>query len=307
MLCTEANAFRPHKQVFANNRLQGTTPAPTTSKSSLPKACRQAASPMFVSATLEEEGAENEQKTVANSGTAPNNEKKVPEMPWSDLHAFALRDNLPRYTRALPGKTPQSYALWRTMMQDVPELSGYPIEFLREKSVSALSGEGTESSSEKKSSETSAPDVLPYLDNFYFEPSGGLSGQVYGVAGLKDGTKIETSSVGQVEVTIPLGYVLTETEGIAYELGKPLSQQEDGGYILDGISGITNTAGSFSQQAVATMGDAMTQRGTTPTVGSKEGPNAMLVSLGAYTGVLLAGATAMSMLSHHLTVNVFWV
>ena len=32
-----------------------------------------------------------------------------------------------------------------------------------------------------------------------------------------------------------------------------------------------------------------------------------LVNLGATTAILLGGATAFNMLSHHLTVNVFWV
>jgi len=36
-------------------------------------------------------------------------------------------------------------------------------------------------------------------------------------------------------------------------------------------------------------------------------PDGYLVKLGASTGLLLAGATAVNMLSHHLTVNVFWV
>lgn len=218
----------------------------------------------------------------------------LPDMPWSDFHAFALRDNLPRYTRVLPGKVPKTYALWRTMMQEVPELSGYPISFLREKCA-----RDKENASGKNCPE--APNVLPFLDYFYFEPSGGLSGQVYGVPGLKDGTKIETSPVGQVEVTIPLGYVLTEVDGIAYELGKPLVQE--GGYSLDALAA-SRTAGSLAKQATATMSEAINQRGA---VASEEDPNTMLVRLGASTGLLLVGATAMSMLSHHLTVNVFWV
>ena len=122
---------------------------------------------------------------------------------------------------------------------------------------------------------------------------------------MKDGTKIETSPVGQVEVTIPLGYVLTEDDGIAYELGKPLFQEEI--YSLDGTTKTAiRTAGSLGKQASSTLSEAMRRRETT--IGStEEDPNVMLVRLGASTGLLLAGATAMNMLSHHLTVNVFWV
>jgi len=128
---------------------------------------------------------------------------------------------------------------------------------------------------------------------------------VYGVKGLKDGTKIETSSVGQVEVTIPLGYVLTQDHGIAYELGTPLGEEEEA-YSLDGISRTARrTAGSLTKTASSSMAAAMSQRRST--ANDEEDPNIMLVRLGASTGLLLAGATAMSMLSHHLTVNVFWV
>lgn len=124
--------------------------------------------------------------------------------------------------------------------------------------------------------------------------------------GLRDGTNIETASVGQVEVTIPLGYVLTEGDGVAYELGKPLVQEEEA-YSMDGVTKkAIRTAGSLSSQATSTVSETIRQRGA-PTVGTEEDPNSMLVRLGASTGLLLAGATAMSMLSHHLTVNVFWV
>jgi len=33
----------------------------------------------------------------------------------------------------------------------------------------------------------------------------------------------------------------------------------------------------------------------------------LLLRLGGTTGIFLAGATAINMLSHHMTVNVFWV
>jgi hypothetical protein len=110
-----------------------------------------------------------------------------------------------------------------------------------------------------------------------------------------------------VEVTIPLGYVLTEDDGIAYELGKPLVQGEDF-YSLDGTTKTAiRTAGSLGKQAASNLAAGFNTRGTPQTAGSEEDANVMLVRLGASTGLLLAGATAMNMLSHHLTVNVFWV
>ena len=139
---------------------------------------------------------------------------------------------------------------------------------------------------------------------------------MYGVPGLRDGTVIETSPVGQVEVTIPLGYVLTEDIGIAYEIGSPL-QSDQGVVGGDGavysLSGVTRkagqAAGSVSQAAASNMA-AMARKASSRANGSStenDEANAMLVQLGASTGLLLAGATAMNMLSHHLTVNVFWV
>lgn len=120
------------------------------------------------------------------------------DMPWSNFHDWALRDNLPRYIRILPGKKPRTYALWRTMMQDVPELSGYPIEFLQKKYAAKPRQQRKESNGTTKdddddddtTAETkktqrvasskpgTVPEVLPYLDNFCFENAGGLSGQV---------------------------------------------------------------------------------------------------------------------------------
>jgi hypothetical protein len=41
-------------------------------------------------------------------------------------------------------------------------------------------------------------------------------------------------------------------------------------------------------------------------VGDKE-TTSMLVNLGATTGIVLGGALAVNLLSHHLTLNVFWV
>lgn len=131
---------------------------------------------------------------------------------------------------------------------------------------------------------------------------------MYGVPGLRDGTRIETSPVGQVEVTIPLGYVLTEDIGIGYELGSPLSDEGETPYSLGGVTRTAGqAAGSLSKAAASNMA-AMTRKGlASSSTGDDESSNAMLLQLGASTGLLLAGATAMSMLSHHLTVNVFWV
>lgn len=138
----------------------------------------------------------SEEKSVAKSRPENDNTKDsngiqdsaVPNMPWSDMHAYALRDAIPRYTRVLPGKTPKTYTLWRTMMQDVPELSGYPIDFLKEKCTS------------KDTEVASAPEILPFLDDFYFEPSGGISGQVR--------TDSELKTLGWPRICQPSQYLI---------------------------------------------------------------------------------------------------
>ena len=114
----------------------------------------------------------NEGTTTAVSSVKKKEKSARLDLPWADFHEWALRDNIPKYTRILPGVTPKTYALWRTMLQDVPELSGYPISFLQEKCTQKSNATSSDSSKQE------IPDVLPYLDNFYFEPSGGLSGQV---------------------------------------------------------------------------------------------------------------------------------
>lgn len=311
-------------------------------------------SSLFFSSTVNDKNeVEITQDNISNTRTwesvsldsdgSTEKQKSPREMPWSDFHEWALRDSLPKYTRVLPGATPKIYALWRTMLQDVPELSGYPINFLQRKCAKQPSktenSSGNIITSNATASMKAVPDVLPYLDNFCFVPSGGLSGQVsivaclmivfyseknyhpaeivhsspvdqvYGVAGLKDGTQIETSPVEQVEVTIPLGYVLTEDAEIAYELGAPLAETDgEGDYSLDGMSRRAGkTAGSLSRSASDGMTTAVGKRGSVWNYESEEDPNSLLIKLGASTGLLLAGATAINILSHHLTVNVFWV
>lgn len=111
--------------------------------------------------------------------------KQPAAMPWSEFHHYALSDNLPKYTRTILVATgdsitttsPRIYALWRTMLQEVPELTGYPISFLREQYSLPTTADSSDEQQDQSKSKT-APEVLPFLDHFYFEPSGGLSGQV---------------------------------------------------------------------------------------------------------------------------------
>ena len=246
-------------------------------------------------------------------------------MPWSEMQDWALRDNLPKYTIMIPLKTTQTvrhqddkydddtndnsgdivvFALWRTMLNDVPELAGYPIEFLqRIHSQQVL----VSSPNNNESKLIVTPRLLPYLDDYTFASAGGISGNVYGVPGLAEGTRIETTAVTNIEVTLPLGFIRTSDGKAAYELGRPQQRMGDAfdtGTDQKGLDShflaaktVVAKAGSYNllQTVQSTASDTI------------EDADGLLVRLGATTGILLAGATAINLLSHHLTVNVFWV
>ena len=164
-----------------------------------------------------------------------------------------------------------------------------------------------------------APGLLPLLDQFEFQSNGGVSGQIQGLKGIADGTTVQTSPLVHVQLTVPRGYVLTEDGSSAYELGVPVSEDEDfysldniakmnmnmgkniqdmdagdmAGVVKAGVEGTGKLAGNIASAAITSAGDEETTR--------------MLVNLGATTGILLGGAMAVNLLSHHLTVNMFWV
>lgn len=246
-------------------------------------------SPPDVKASQEEEPI-NADKKIASVG-------EMLTMPWSDFQKSALRDNLAKYTVMIPLKNgekkeqeSQVFALWRTMLKEVPELAGYPIDFLQEMHDRQIMNnetllEGT-------------PGLLPYLEDYEFTSAGGVSGQIFGVAGLADGTRIETSVVTSIEVTLPQGFVRTSDGSAAYEVGRPKREEFS-----------TTNRGTVVDETLAQGGRLLknvNNAGALEPVSVEDG-DGMLLRLGASTGILLAGATAVSMLSHHLTVNMFWV
>ena len=139
---------------------------------------------------------------------------------------------------------------------------------------------------------------------------------MYGLEGVAEGSRIETSALTGVQETLQLGYVQT-TEGIAFEVGRPMSKILDGGSDDDAntpwkilsknspTAAATAAAGiqSVTQQGVNQLASAASSSSSSELQGTDE----LLVRLGATTGILLAGATAINMISHHMTVNVFWV
>jgi len=241
---------------------------------------------------------ENSDSASSSSSSSYTNEEDKFSLPWTDFQEWALRDNILKYVVSVPRKgadKPELYALWRSMSREVVELSGYPVDMLREKYRKQLTDEPGQMSSN--------PGILPLLDDYEFEISGGLSGRVYGIPGVADGSKIETTSVSEVQLTLPKGYVLTDDGAVVYELGTPM---RDSYNTLDGAKqSASSMASSMASSAIQTAG-VVTQEALTTSGDAVPGGD-MLVRLGASTGILLAGATAINMLSHHMTVNVFWV
>lgn len=269
------------------------------------------------------------------------------ELPWGQRQKWALRDNVHKYTVDIPqladgvvsnkgvvsGLSSDTYVMWRALTRDVMELAGYDVEFIRSKYVETMRGEEHESPPSPSSSSSLqgqpkednnnvhendsivVPGVLPLLDQFEFQSNGGISGKIQGLRGIADGTTIQTSPLAHIQLTIPRGYVLTEDGSSAYELGIPKTSVEEQvlGYSLDLAKlKMGSTSKSVYDDVVPNL-----MRGWENGMNRNDGRAAvnvsdpettdMLVNLGATTAILLGGATAVNLLSHHLTVNVFWV
>lgn len=244
-------------------------------------------------------------KNSTKSTESPSQQRKVDayDLPWTEMQEYALRDQLPRYVVQVPvsdsatkKETIKAYALWRTLSSEVFELSGYPIPFLVDRQKELYE------KGELPLLLSPLTDILPYLDEFEFTSNGGLSGRVYGVAGVADGTRIETTPVGSVQVTVPKGFVRTE-DGLLYELGRPVREA----YSLDGsMKGLQQVADSGRD--LASSLSKSRSSGNSPISNVQDSlldPD--LTQLGALTAFVIGGALAVESLSHHLTVNVFWV
>jgi len=231
--------------------------------------------------------------------------KKKFDMPWTDIQQFAIQDNISKFTvtilemgRDSTSKAKQ-YVMWRALTREVPELAGYPISFLQQKSTTQLG-------------------ILPLVDDFEFTSNGGISGRAYGLQGIADGTKIQTPPLIRAETTVPLGYITTQGDastseddiGFSYELGLCSS--------LDSIGTTGRSDGAALAAARRLILDDGSLLDTTKQVAgaakdigtellSDQEANRDMIYLGGGTTFLVAAATAVGMLSHHLTVNVFWI
>ena len=91
----------------------------------------------------------------------------------------------------------------------------------------------------------------------------------------------------------------------AYELGSPLSEEI---FWLDitrmGIATNADDAKRTLKSSIRETGKVVSR--IVRSVGDQETTN-MLVNLGTTAAILLGEATAVNMLAHHLTMNLFWV
>lgn len=255
----------------------------------------------------------------ASSATGPNiksskqDEEKF-DMPWSETQEWTLKNSLAKFTVIIPtgidGKPTRRYAMWRTLAREVPELAGYPIPFLEEMHQRLVKKDSSNPSQE-------TPGVLPMVDNYEFTPDGGIAGLAYGLPGIADGTRIHTPSLISPEKSVPLGYVTTQGElnsndfFFSYELGTcaslfTYSSDAMGKSAVLAVArrSVVEGAVDSSRQAANIAKDiAISGSGLRFDTEANKG----LVYFSGATTVLLASATAVGMLSHHLTVNMFWV
>lgn len=252
-------------------------------------------------------GSEKTNQSVTTVTTTQKDNKQL-DMPWSDSQEWALKDNLPKFTVMIPTDgSAEQYAMWRSLTREVPELAGYPVPFL------------VQMHGQIKDINQTTPGVLPVVDDFEFASNGGIIGCAYGLPGIADGTRINTPPLIGVENTVPLGYVTTEDDqdkniGFSYELGACASSSV---YSLDGFQRSAallsarqmmmegmDVSTSSSRQVTSVAKGAMLEG--TELLADAEA-NQDLLYLGGATALLIASATAIGALSHHLTVNVFWV
>ena len=335
-----ADAFIPESITIRSIRLSATTPTPTPTGPVVGGNDQSDASPFESFSSLS-----SPSSTVLLDETIIGDIDEVLDMPWSDVQTWALTDNLPKFTVFIPSTTsigsgdvdkkkPSRFAMWRTITREIPELAGYPVPFLRKMHQRILKRQQQRQQSRGSSGDGEneekyeTPGVLPMVDNFEFTYNGGIIGRAYGLPGIVDGTIIETPSLVSPERTVPLGYVTTEGEdengnklvGFSYELGicattTPMSSSSSY-YSLDGTERSVAAAAAARRlvseggvrTGAAALGDVTNKMAVAGSgVFTDNDANQDLVYLTGATAMLLASATAVGMLSHHLTVNVFWV
>jgi hypothetical protein len=263
--------------------------------------------------------------------TRSNNSTKD-ETYMTDIQIIALTSKISKFivtisdataigtgSKGSPDQSEKAIVLWRNLLDDTPELTGFPISFLSEQVISMIRDNHPSiiATLENFLSRKNVNDtfiawdmVVPYLDAYTFEGGGGVNGLVYGVTGVADGTLICTTPVGDLQTTILRNYIQTG-DGCIYELGRP-------SFVSDPAIQTTKSNQPYSLAGTTKQwfrdgklsASSMVNNLPLPNVDDKSSDfanNPELIQLAGLTTVVLFGAAAMESLSHHLTINVFWV
>lgn len=191
---------------------------------------------------------------------------------WSDIQEWALKDNLSKYTITT---STHSFILWNTMINEVTELQGYTIPYLQSKLQDTKQ-------------------IVPYITNYEFVNNGGIKGEIYNKAGIADSSVIITDALVNVVNTLPSGYVQTvsnnDNTGMVYELG----------YAMNDQSKLVAQRSTLLQSLSSNINDATSDATSDDTVN-------LVKNVAGVTALALGSGIAYNLLTHHLTVNVFWV
>jgi hypothetical protein len=284
--------------------------------------------------------------TAADDGGAPGDDgQEMPwsdaqEMALRDgLPKYAFFAPSPTGGRAT------RYARWRTMSREVPELAGYPPRFLRRMHCRGR-GDDDEGGATTPGMLPMVDDFDFVPDGGIVGRVYGLPGVVDGtIIRTPSLMRAErTVPLGYVTTTRGgggggggsfeswnSGYEDDDDEdgvGLSYELGTMMSQSSSSSstsssssaYSLDGTARSAALAVAARRLTSDGGGKAIAEYSSRQVVDFAKGvadtgsglltdaeANRDLVYLGGATAMLLAGASAVGALSHHLTLNVFWV
>lgn len=234
-------------------------------------------------------------------------------LPWSDMQEWALKDNISKYTITIPTKNVNvnnndnnnySFILWNTMINEVTELHGYSISYLSTKLKYINTNTDTNMNQNMDMDMNMAS--VPYMTNYEFVTNGGIKGEVYNKEGIADGSIIITNPLMNVRNTLPNGYVQTisnndnDTIGIIYELG----------YALSNNNGKQQQQQQYSSMMLQSLSNVNNNIMTTATTNANTENNDifdLVKNVGGVTAIALGSGIVYNLLTHHLTVNVFWV
>ncbi len=195
-------------------------------------------------------------------------------IPWTKFQDWALSDNIMDYV--VPNTSPP-VILYRSLISSVPELTGYETSVIQSHlrdikempQFAALSDGGS--------------GALPFLDNIEVSADDTLTGDVYSLPGVTDGTRIRTARLSNLSLTLPSHYAVSVDSKLFYELG---------------------TLSSASASLEVPKLSALPSLDQSMLTSANEIPLNSIVALSA---AVISSSFLFNLLSHHLTLNVFWV